>query len=213
MVCTPLHLKTHFVHTIPWNNVSLLFKCSLKLLIMSVRRSDKQTLAVFVHTISTVKLFAGPSSHRLWTYTVTLWILYFLKERKKNKKQKHNKIIQNNEKVMVIITLKKNNEKVTVTMTDLDLICHGDHTHHTCDDINYTWNDHPCHKRQGRPLCSQHVGYLRMVEMLQDKINATEALKIRGILNKLYSLENRTAYIFYMYLFIQHLLLPGQSTL
>ena len=29
----PLHLETHFVHTIPWNDVPLLFKCSPKILI------------------------------------------------------------------------------------------------------------------------------------------------------------------------------------
>ena len=48
----PLHLETYFVHTIPWNDVPLLFKCSPKILIMSVRRSDKQTLAVIVYTVS-----------------------------------------------------------------------------------------------------------------------------------------------------------------
>ena len=47
---TPLHVKTHFVYTIPRNDVPLLFKCS----IMSVRRSDKQTLVAIVH-ISIVK--------------------------------------------------------------------------------------------------------------------------------------------------------------
>ena len=47
----PLHLETHFVNTIPWNDIPLLFNCSSKIHIMSVRRSDKQTLAVIVHTI------------------------------------------------------------------------------------------------------------------------------------------------------------------
>ena len=47
--------ETHFVHTIPWNDVPFLLKCSTKILIMSVRRSDKQTLAVIVHTVSIVK--------------------------------------------------------------------------------------------------------------------------------------------------------------
>ena len=54
----PLHLETHFVHTIPWIDVPLLFKGSPKIFIMSVRRSDKQTLAVIVHTISIVKKVA-----------------------------------------------------------------------------------------------------------------------------------------------------------
>ena len=54
----PLHLETHFVHTIPWNCVPLLFKCSPKILIMSVRRSDKQTLTFIVHTISIIKKIA-----------------------------------------------------------------------------------------------------------------------------------------------------------
>ena len=54
----PLHLKTHFVHKIPRNDVPLLFKYSPKIRIMSVRRSDKLTLAVIVHTISTVKKIA-----------------------------------------------------------------------------------------------------------------------------------------------------------
>ena len=54
----PLHLKTHLVHTIPWNDVPSLFKCSPKRLVISVRRSDKQTLAAIVHTISTVKKIA-----------------------------------------------------------------------------------------------------------------------------------------------------------
>ena len=53
-----LHLKTHFVHTIPWNDVPLLFKCSPKILIMSVRHSDKRTLSAIVHTISIVKKIA-----------------------------------------------------------------------------------------------------------------------------------------------------------
>ena len=43
---------------ISWNYVLLRFKCSPKILIMSVRRSDKQTLAVIVHTISIVKKIA-----------------------------------------------------------------------------------------------------------------------------------------------------------
>ena len=51
----PLHLETHFVHTISWNDVPLLFKCSPKLLTMSVMRSDKHTHAVIVHTISIVE--------------------------------------------------------------------------------------------------------------------------------------------------------------
>ena len=60
----PLYLETHFVHIIPWNDVPLLFKCSPKIFIMSVRSSDKQTLAVIVHTIKIVKKIAkdGQSS-------------------------------------------------------------------------------------------------------------------------------------------------------
>ena len=54
----PLHLETHFVHMVPWNDVPLLFKSSPKILIMSVMRSDKQTLSVIVHTISIVKNIA-----------------------------------------------------------------------------------------------------------------------------------------------------------
>ena len=50
----PLHLETHFVHTIPWNDVPLLFKCSPKILIISVRRSDKQTLAVIVSMVKKI---------------------------------------------------------------------------------------------------------------------------------------------------------------
>ena len=53
-----LHLETNFVHTVPWIDVPLLFNYSPKILIMSVRRSDKQTLAVIVHTISIVKKIA-----------------------------------------------------------------------------------------------------------------------------------------------------------
>ena len=55
---SPLCFKTDFVHTIPWNDVPLLFKCSSKILIMSVRRSDKQTLDVIVHTVSILKKIA-----------------------------------------------------------------------------------------------------------------------------------------------------------
>ena len=51
----PLRFETHFVNTIPWNDVLLLFKCSPKILVMSVRRSDKPTLAVIFHTLSTAK--------------------------------------------------------------------------------------------------------------------------------------------------------------
>ena len=54
----PLRFETHFVHTIPWNDVPLLFKCSPKILIISLRRSDKQTHVVIVHTISIVKKIA-----------------------------------------------------------------------------------------------------------------------------------------------------------
>ena len=54
----PLCFETHFVHTIPWHDVPLLFTCSPKILIMSVRRFDKRTLAVIVHTVSTVKKIA-----------------------------------------------------------------------------------------------------------------------------------------------------------
>ena len=54
----PLFLETHFVHTIPWNDVPLLLKCTPKILIMTVRRSDKQILTVIVHSISTVKKIA-----------------------------------------------------------------------------------------------------------------------------------------------------------
>ena len=50
----PLHAETNFVHTIPWNDVPLLFKCSPKILIESARLSDKQTLSV----ISVVKEIA-----------------------------------------------------------------------------------------------------------------------------------------------------------
>ena len=49
-----LILSTQF----PWNDVPLLFKGSPKILIMSVRRSDKQTPALIVHTISIVKTIA-----------------------------------------------------------------------------------------------------------------------------------------------------------
>ena len=64
MLCAllaPLRFETHFIHTSPWNDVPLLFGCSPKFLIMSVRRSDKQTLAVIVHTISIVKKIAKDS--------------------------------------------------------------------------------------------------------------------------------------------------------
>ena len=54
----PLDLETHFVHTVFWNDVPLLFKCSPKIVIMSVRHSDKHTLAVIFHTISIVKKIA-----------------------------------------------------------------------------------------------------------------------------------------------------------
>ena len=59
MVCTPRAIT--FVHAIPCNDVPLLFKCSPKTLIMSVRRSDKQTLAVIVHTLNIVKQIAKDS--------------------------------------------------------------------------------------------------------------------------------------------------------
>ena len=44
-----------FVHTIPWNDVPLLFKCSPKILIMSVRRFLNRHWLFIVHTISIVK--------------------------------------------------------------------------------------------------------------------------------------------------------------
>ena len=53
-----LRFETHLVHTVPSNDVPLLFKCFPKILIMFVRRPDKQTLAVIVHTISIVKNIA-----------------------------------------------------------------------------------------------------------------------------------------------------------
>ena len=58
VLLVPLHVTTDFVYTIPWNDVPLLFKSSPKILIMSVRRSDKQTLATIVHTTSIVKKIA-----------------------------------------------------------------------------------------------------------------------------------------------------------
>ena len=66
----PLHLETHFAHTIARNDVPLLFKCSPKILIMIVRRSDKQTLAVIVHTISIVKIAKSSQSGILMRFGV-----------------------------------------------------------------------------------------------------------------------------------------------
>ena len=57
-VLAPLHVKTYFVHTIHWNDVPLLFKSSPKILISYVRRYDKQTLAVIVHTLSIIMKIA-----------------------------------------------------------------------------------------------------------------------------------------------------------
>ena len=67
---SPLHLETHFVHTVPWNDVPLLFKCSPKSIIMSVRRPDKYTLAVIVHTISSVKIAKDGQSGTLMPFGV-----------------------------------------------------------------------------------------------------------------------------------------------
>ena len=52
------YLETHFVDIVPWNYVQLLFKCSPKIPIMSVRLSDKHAIAIIVHTISIVKKIA-----------------------------------------------------------------------------------------------------------------------------------------------------------
>ena len=54
----PLRFETHVVHTISWNDVPLRFECSPKILMISVRRSDKQTLAVFAHAIIILKKIA-----------------------------------------------------------------------------------------------------------------------------------------------------------
>ena len=60
MVCAPraLTFKDTFCLTVPWNDVPLLFKSSPKILLMSVRRTDKQTVVAIVHTISIVKKIA-----------------------------------------------------------------------------------------------------------------------------------------------------------
>ena len=55
---TPLHLETHFVHTLPSTDILLFFKKSAKIRIISLSRSDKQTFAVIVHTISIIKKIA-----------------------------------------------------------------------------------------------------------------------------------------------------------
>ena len=67
---SPLRFKTDYGHTIPWNDVTLLFKCSSKILIVSVRRSDKQTLNVIVHTISIVKIAKDDQSYILMPFGV-----------------------------------------------------------------------------------------------------------------------------------------------
>ena len=55
---TPVHLETHFIYRVPWNDVPLLFKCSTINHYNDCEALRQTSLAVIVHTISIVKYIA-----------------------------------------------------------------------------------------------------------------------------------------------------------
>ena len=87
MLCAllaPLHLETHFVHTIPWNDVPFLLKCSPKIpynVYEALRQTDTRCYCVYCNmsgksgSVLAVIVFTVTCLEKVGWYSLLLCLL------------------------------------------------------------------------------------------------------------------------------------------